>query len=92
MLVVKEECMTQYLIIFCKIYFCKISKYLFTGAEGYETNTFQTKLKKYECCNEKQNEVNSDNKAENDVMRKTKDKLLPRWKKPKRPKWWEEKL
>lgn len=76
----------------CK-HFCKVSRsFFFAGAGGCKTDTFQTEEKNCECYNAKQIEVNSDNKADKDVVRKTKDKLLPRWKKPKRSKWWEEKL
>lgn len=79
--------MTQYVIIFVKF-----QDTFFAEAGGCETDTFQTEEKNCECYNAKQIEVNLDNKADKDVVRKTKDKLLPRWKKPKRPKWWEEKL
>lgn len=53
-------------------HFCKVSRYFFFAeAGGCETDTFQTEEKNCECYNAKQIEVNSDNKADKDVVRKT---------------------
>ena len=64
----------------------------FAGAEGNAPEQARS-LPEAEFKGKSRGSVSKDDKPENTTRtKKTKEKVLPKWKKPKQPKWWEGKM